>query len=895
MPNKKTWLEILESAGAPKKGTKIPKGVDLYKLMSAMNAAGRTVNNTAAPGRYGGGGLEPWNTGAGANGVVEPGKAVMLDTQTTPPSVLHEGERVEPFPGGKKIIPAQTEQEQGDLAIRENKENLPGYATGGTVYNDPVSVNPTTSTRPTNTYDLSPAQPYAEGQKQAFETTKARAAGNDPLMKNISNAAYQDYDTRAAVSDTEAKQYAASQPNLTEGAKRAIESKEKATYRAGLATLAGGLSRESMSRAEAANTELFNMGRTGVQDDLSRQTFEKTFGEQQYGADVVQGNWQTTFDEDKDRYKDSKAWNDFEYTAQYGSDSDVATAYKAATGKDIDLSSINEIREYARTKREQDILSGQLANDAQSLGLNVDTMQAVVTAINNGTPIDTINTQFETEFTQADADSIGEKYRQSITSGDIALDAMRNEFGDSVYASIQTMIDSGSSLSAVNQRLAEQGKRPINSKEFNNMLDATSLGERTWGRQMTAMNMLLSSNDPANIAKVPEEFSKLFPGVDFNVDQLISDIGAEKFATGMADYATLSATFDTWEEARNSAEGLNLIKSMGFDENQAKNLFDSMKVNTIDDEWNSIETSKWYTDLKTSDPDSAKLVADTFTAGLTGELEFDITPVYNVMDGTKLVKEFNTIEEANKFIGDNASKGYKVSDGLNYTYKDMGSGDTVVVNNGSGGTSTTGEDGTVQNVETVAAKFARLGLDYTVDDVQAYYTANGKLPEDSTDMKTWDSKQEGIAYWDRLETKFPDKNMSNIAVSGISVAELGSLISAKSSGDKRADSYFVDDMYVSKLPEYVAGIKSGYEAAMASQINPSAFSQYNKATDGIVQTLNNSVGKLMILGGTPYVVMGTESKKDGTKAVFYNTKTKQTVSNYIDWKTVMNGFEGIVK
>lgn len=78
---------------------------------------------------------QPFNTGPGANGIVEPSKPVMLDRQTNPPSVYHEGETVVPFRGGKQIIPARTEGQQQRLASLQQAKGYPGYQTGGTVLN----------------------------------------------------------------------------------------------------------------------------------------------------------------------------------------------------------------------------------------------------------------------------------------------------------------------------------------------------------------------------------------------------------------------------------------------------------------------------------------------------------------------------------------------------------------------------------------------------------------------------------------------------------------------------------------------------------------------------------------------------------------------------------------
>jgi hypothetical protein len=820
MPKKQDWLDIIEKSSELKKGTKIPKGVDIYALMTLMNPPSRNPQ--------GGMSAAPWNTGAGANGVVEPGKAVSLDMSTNPPSVYHEGETVKPFPGGKEIIPARTEMQQQDLGMKQKDMNLPGYATGGTVYQDPKSFNNSLSVRPKNVYDLTPQQEmYQAGTDQAFKTTQQRASGNDPVMNKITNMALQNYDTRAAVSDTAARQAVVSDPYATVGTKNAVAAKQRATYSAGLSGLVGDLSTQSMNRAEAANTELFNMGRTGVQDDLAKQTAEKTFGEQQYTTDLGQNRWQQEFKNSNDQWqqafkfekqkygneaftrmaedaqttsyetwikqhpyaneqdyntareykamqlqnmgitnatasenltqlKKSDSWADAERFLAAGDFTNYAALVKSITGKDINTTDFQADVAYEKAIRSQNIDMNQIQIDANRFGLSVDKMQAIISDINNGVPLGTINTKYpDARLTSADYSSIAARYRQAISSGNLALTAQdianeaamlgissdrlstfinavnsggdieaanqasglnltqdqmdgistkyrqsveagnielestRNKVGNEMYNSIQEMINGGSSLAEVNARLLEQGKQPMTLSEFQGMVEATPLGERNWGRNMTYANMLLQTQDPNNLVQAQRIFGEMFPGTTFDMNQLISDLGAERYAGAMTDMATLSSTFKTWEEAKGSAEGLNLIETLGLGQDdgeiKAKQLFQGLKINAIDEAWTAIEDTGFYQDLLRNKPDTAKLIQETFTAGLTGELEFDIKPVYNVVDKDGgFVKSFNTVTDANTFLGENAEKEYSVQEKSNYIYKNMFTGDSVVINNGTG-------------------------------------------------------------------------------------------------------------------------------------------------------------------------------------------------------------------
>lgn len=792
MPKKQDWLDIIERASKPKKGTKIPKGIDIYSLSFVV----------APNGRNGNGGMQPWNTGAGADGVVQPSKPVALDRGTNPPSVYHEGENVYPFPGGKKIVPAQTEQEQQGLAMEQKEMGYPGYQTGGTVYDDPnkllmrlapnppntigsnsqptTNVTPAQQTnqtvnRPTNVYDLSPtAQTYQTGQQTAFERTGLRAAGTDPLMENISNRALQNYDTRAAVSDTAMRQGLASSPHLTEGAKRAVTAKQQATYRAGLSGLVGDLSEESMRRMEEANREYYEMGRTGYQDELTKQRFEKTFGEQQYQSDVTQQRWREEFDFELQKYGDqefarmaddaqnmsfdtwqqkyptatfedytkanefrdrqletmdvniasgweslaqlkkSDQWADAKRFLDAGDIQGYANYVQQITGRPLNWTQLQNIQNYNDTMMRLGIDAQTIANDAARLGVNAGQLDAFIFAVNNGADKDAANQASGLNLTDDQFFELRRNYTYEGQMQKATITSVNNRVGNEIFDSVMEMINGGASLDRVNQRYPNL---KLTLPEYTDLRENTTAGQAEWNKSVSAMTALFSSGDPNNLREASKMFGDLFPGVSFSVDQMIQDIGADRFAKNLTDLATLASTFDTWEEAKASAEGLGIINGIGMgvgtsydviDSNgnvvktvdnpdeaydatrvkgysvrvntsQAQELFEGLKINALDEEWKTISSSDFYKSLPV---DSQNLIRDTLTAGLTGELEFDITPAFEVVDKNgNFVKEFDNIIDVNKFIGDNASKGYTYNQTKHYVYKNILTGDQVTINN----------------------------------------------------------------------------------------------------------------------------------------------------------------------------------------------------------------------
>lgn len=181
-----------------------------------------------------------------------------------------------------------------------------------------------------------------------------------------------------------------------------------------------------------------------------------------------------------------------------------------------------------------------------------------------------------------------------------------------------------------------------------------------YDQKVDAINSLLATKDPTNIAQASNLFRDLYPGTTLNVDQMIKDIGTERFAQATKDMATVANTFKTWDEAKNTAEGLKLIETLGGEGN-ARQLFESSQINAIDEDWRAITDSGFFQGLE--EPDQL-LLKNFFTASLTGSSNWDIVPQFSVRDTNgNLIQNFNTQEDADKFIATNQEKGYTVIPG----------------------------------------------------------------------------------------------------------------------------------------------------------------------------------------------------------------------------------------
>ncbi len=639
-------------------------------------------------------------TGAGADGVVQPSRSAGMGMAGSQPFMVHEGEMETRIPEGSFMLNTSTTQkaypsfESGGFA----RKRVPAVGTAEEITNNvdpsllmvPVTKTPVTAniptiagatptvTSPTSrvnpiTVDVNQFHtpvlnenikqpPSSEVPSQGIQQPVEINPENVPLTTGMSPTVAAPTATTTTAEDaarTAGLDYMTGTLNKTNDAlmlegRRAVDelsarqqqersAREQEFIQQGVDPSQARVEMQMLRNTQ--ETELNDLGaKYGIAGMQARETAATNLASTGLaGQQFEQGKseFQQTFDLDKQKYGDSKAWTDFEYTAQYGSDADVIAAYKAATGKDLDPSAVAEIRGYARSKREQDITSGRLnitaqeiQNEASGLAVDADRLTAFINAVNNGANLASANMTSGLDLTQQQMDGITTKYRQAVEAGNLELQSTRNKVGDEIYDSIQDMINSGSYLTSVNQRLREQGRPELSYDEFQGMLDATPLGERNWGRKMTAANMLLSTPGGANKDQAAAIYGDLFPGVSFDFDKITSAEKGEEFASGLSLVAEYVASGLKFEEVYGILQAGGALEKMGLtDPMQLRNLYNSMNVNAVDAEWKEMETSDFYASLSKEEQSDQM---EFFKQKMLGQLDYTTLHEYEIYnpDGT---------------------------------------------------------------------------------------------------------------------------------------------------------------------------------------------------------------------------------------------------------------------
>lgn len=361
------------------------------------------------------------------------------------------------------------------------------------------------------------------------------------------------------------------------------------------------------------------------------------------------------FEQQKTEYNKNENWKAYEAAIAAGDFNTAATTYKTMTGNDISMDQMKTYQNYLNTKQGQELTSGELSIDAQKLGLSNDKMNAIIKDINNGVPLATINSNYGTTLTDADYAGIGEKYRQSVQTGNLTLDQLKAQIGDSQYASIQNRITTGATLDQINKDLGTS----LTKDQYNSMLEASALGERDWSRRLTAANMLLATEGANNKTAAAKAYSELFPGTSFDFSSVVTDENNASFSTGMKEMSNYILADMKPEDALLALEKSGALTKMGLTKDQATQIYKGMQINAIDAEWEEVETSDFYSNLSDNDKASIK---EFYRQSITGELDYDVLKEYEIIgkDGVKVTTVYGKDStEADKYA---AANGYTVKD-----------------------------------------------------------------------------------------------------------------------------------------------------------------------------------------------------------------------------------------
>jgi hypothetical protein len=175
--------------------------------------------------------------------------------------------------------------------------------------------------------------------------------------------------------------------------------------------------------------------------------------------------------------------------------------------------------------------------------------------------------------TPPDANALKEQRALAQESTTYNIDTMRNNLGDATFNSIKARIDAGATWEQVQQEFGTT----INQGQYNAMRTYSAAGVSDWNKQLSGINILLSTPGAANLTNAGTQLNNMFSGLGVDFTQLINKNNQAEFSGGMealAKFATLPGSFDEQKAAMQAAGVFDQLP--GMNEAQVKGLFDNM-------------------------------------------------------------------------------------------------------------------------------------------------------------------------------------------------------------------------------------------------------------------------------------------------------------------------------
>ena len=166
-----------------------------------------------------------------------------------------------------------------------------------------------------------------------------------------------------------------------------------------------------------------------------------------------------------------------------------------------------------------------------------------------------------------------------------------------------------------------------------------------YNRKTEQAKLLISAGGEGNLTAAAQIYNDMYPGMNIDFSKVLTAEHANDFNTGMDAVARYIASGMSYGEAIVVMRQDGTIGRLGLREDQIEVIYNSIKTNAIDEQWNTIADSAWYRALPVEDQQAMNIF---FTDMLLGRTDYSIS--YDVKDTTgNTLSTFSTQADAQAY------------------------------------------------------------------------------------------------------------------------------------------------------------------------------------------------------------------------------------------------------
>jgi hypothetical protein len=487
------------------------------------------------------------------------------------------------------------------------------------------------------------------------------------------------------------------------------------------------------------------------------------------------------------------------------------------------------------------------------------------------------------------------KYQQSLQT--INVDSLKTKLGADKFDTLKTQMDAGLTYEAYAQNPGQYGNVTLNKTEFDAMRQYSAAGVADWNKQLSGVQLLLSTGGTGNIANAASQLNTMFSGLGIDFSKKITEQNQADFSDGMFSLAQFSTLPGSFEDNKAAMIQAGIFTKLGLSDTQVKSLYEKMQL--VSDPLYKATAAIKDSSIQVAFPDAKtpEQIA-TVRSGLARLSAFGGLKVNS--DGSFAIDTdlMTQVLGEGWMTGTSGTSTTKTISYADYSAAATAAGETpkseAAWRGGGGGAFVPAGStplGNKDNAASVVTALAAKGLTTDEESVNAFIKDFGRVPASTDEYKQWDEGRGGVDLW---------SNAADIFTSTIDTTHpetitptLQDIYRQYVAGDQRANQYVqTNDSLGTNNVLFGTGIGN------MSNPNKTADDHFMVGHSGGTYTINPAVetyvnanvGKIIqTKDGSGYALLGTQTFKTLNNTVTY------PVIKAIDLKTgqvVYGRFQG---
>ena len=155
------------------------------------------------------------------------------------------------------------------------------------------------------------------------------------------------------------------------------------------------------------------------------------------------------------------------------------------------------------------------------------------------------------------------------------MDFAKEQYGDQQGGRLYDAIARGMTYSQIQDMFPDLN---VTMEDYMSMREATPIGQSQYNRTMDAVNMLLQAGGEGNYKQAAQMLGNIFPDMDIDFENLISEDNAVEFNSGMEQMSRYIASGMDWWDAKKAMKKDGTFDKLGMNTEEVREMYEKMQL-----------------------------------------------------------------------------------------------------------------------------------------------------------------------------------------------------------------------------------------------------------------------------------------------------------------------------